>query len=68
MISGEEVASIILNEKHEPKKLNRVIASLQVHDLFKRMLETTGHLRILGYELMIFGIKMFPVKDPFQRF
>jgi geranylgeranyl reductase len=68
LVSGEEVAKVILDKNYIPQELLRVGNKLQYHHISKEMLEQFGPFRPAVFELLLQLLKIIPYRGPFRRF
>jgi geranylgeranyl reductase family protein len=57
LISGEEIAKIIMNKKYKPEKLEEILKKQRFHKKILRFLERSGPLRKIEYELLLLLLK-----------
>ncbi|MBU1201026.1 MAG: NAD(P)/FAD-dependent oxidoreductase [Nanoarchaeota archaeon] len=65
LISGEEVAKVILDKKCVPAKLNDVIKHKKLHNRIVKILELSGPVRRAEYELMLLLFKSKKMDEKF---
>lgn len=58
LISGEEIAKIIINKRYIPKKIKEIIKHKELHNRILHFLEKSGPLREVEYELLALLLKI----------
>ncbi|MDD5177685.1 MAG: NAD(P)/FAD-dependent oxidoreductase [Candidatus Nanoarchaeia archaeon] len=51
LISGEEIAKIILNKNHKPERLERILLRNKIHNKILSLLNKSGPFKIIWFEL-----------------
>ena len=57
LISGEEVAKMILNKRYKSKKINEILELKKTHENFLELLEKSSFFRGIEYEIIILLLK-----------
>ena len=68
VISGEEIARMIIDNDHVPGRLYKMVNSLQFHDYCRIFMEQIGPFRLIGYEMIVLFIRRMVGLRPFMRF
>jgi len=67
LVSGEEIARIIIDKNYRPKKLKTVIRSKQKQDRLLKILENSGFFKFLLIEFLAIIGKIYPLSSYFFK-
>jgi geranylgeranyl reductase len=67
LVSGEEIARLIINKEHRPEKLKAVIRSKQKQDRLLKIIENSGIFKFLLIEFLVIIGKIYPLSSWFFK-